>query len=93
MSATQEAVVIKSDMPDKIQKMAIECARKALESFEDHEISCIAQYIKTEFENKFGTYWACIVGNKLGSYFSFAENTFISFYIGDLLFLLFKYPS
>lgn len=84
-------VVLKSDMPEKIQQIALDCAQKALNEF-GLDRSNIAQYIKNDFDEKFGNYWACFVGHKFGSFFSFAESTFISFYIGDLLFLLFKYP-
>jgi hypothetical protein len=107
-----EPVILKTDMPEKIQKLALEYAEKALVNH-PNDNSDMAEYIKNEFEKKFGPYWACFgiyelilkfesyfyfffynfkVGNKFGSYFSFAEACYISFYIDDLLFLLFKYP-
>ncbi len=86
-----EPVILKSDMSDKIQKIVLECAQRAINEFDREDRSSIAQYIKNEFDEKFGNYWACFVGHKFGSFFSFAEGTVISFYIGDLLFLYIKF--
>ena len=45
-------------MPEKIQKLALEYAGKALVNH-PNDNSDMAEYIKNEFEKKFGPYWAC----------------------------------
>jgi hypothetical protein len=53
-----EPVILKTDMPEKIQKLALEYAGKALVNH-PNDNSDMAEYIKNEFEKKFGPYWAC----------------------------------
>ena len=50
----------------------------------------IAHSIKTEFDNKFGSTWHCIVGKDFGSFVTHQSNHFIYFYLEGLAFLLFK---
>lgn len=91
MEDDSSPIILKTDMPDKVQKLAIECAKYALLNFND-DSSSMAEYIKNEFDKRYGAFWACFVGNKFGSFFSYADKTYISFCVNDVLFLLFKYP-
>ena len=48
-------------MNAEMTQMAIICAIKGLERFGSSDYSDIAEYIKTEFNNKFGKTWHCLV--------------------------------
>lgn len=50
----------------------------------------IAQFIKTEFDSKYGSTWHCIVGKDFGSFVTHQSNHFIYFYLEGYAFLLFK---
>ncbi|URE22428.1 Acyl-CoA dehydrogenase, C-terminal domain [Musa troglodytarum] len=60
-AATSPKIVMKSiDMSEKMRNDAIDCARAA---FEKHRLEKeIAEYIKKEFDKKYGQTWHCIVG-------------------------------
>lgn len=82
-------ITIKSaDMKDDMQKDAIESALGALEK---HSVEKdIAEYIKKEFDKKYGATWHCIVGRNFGSYVTHETNHFVYFYVEQKAILLFK---
>ncbi|CAL9126388.1 unnamed protein product [Musa textilis] len=82
-------VVLKSiDMNEKMRNDAIDCARAA---FEKHRLEKdIAEYIKKEFDKKYGATWHCIVGRNFGSYVTHETNHFLYFYVDSKAVLLFK---
>ncbi|WOL11813.1 dynein light chain 1, cytoplasmic-like [Canna indica] len=82
-------IVLKSiDMNEKMRSDAIDCARTA---FEKHKVEKeIAEYIKKEFDKKYGQTWHCIVGRDFGSYVTHETNHFVYFYVDKKAVLLFK---
>ncbi|URE22426.1 Acyl-CoA dehydrogenase, C-terminal domain [Musa troglodytarum] len=79
-AATSPKIVMKSiDMSEKMRNDAIDCARAA---FEKHRLEKeIAEYIKKEFDKKYGQTWHCIVGRNFGSYVTHETNHFLYFYV------------
>ncbi|XP_058076907.1 uncharacterized protein LOC131225397 [Magnolia sinica] len=88
-AAASKKVTIKSaDMKDDMQKDAIDCALSAVEK---HGVEKdIAEYIKKEFDKKYGATWHCIVGRNFGSYVTHETNHFVYFYLDQKAILLFK---
>ncbi|CAL9781641.1 unnamed protein product [Musa acuminata subsp. burmannicoides] len=82
-------IVLKSiDMSEKMRNDAIDCARAACEK---HRLEKdIAEYIKKEFDKKYGATWHCIVGRNFGSYVTHETNHFLYFYVDSKAVLLFK---
>ena len=50
----------------------------------------MAEHIKKEFDQKYGSSWHCIVGTDYGSNIGFQPSQFIYFYIEKYAVLLFK---
>ncbi|XP_009414896.2 uncharacterized protein LOC103995888 [Musa acuminata AAA Group] len=88
-AATSPKIVLKSiDMSEKMRNDAIDCSRAA---FEKHRLEKeIAEYIKKEFDKKYGQTWHCIVGRNFGSYVTHETNHFLYFYVDSKAVLLFK---
>lgn len=85
----QPRVVVKSaDMPDDMQRKAIELALTALDRFELERD--MAKYLKKEFDNRFQPSWHCIVGRHFGSYVTHEGAGFLYFYIEKTAVLLFR---
>ena len=78
----------KTDMPEDLQKDAIEISAQALDKFKN-EIE-IAAHIKKEFDQRHTPRWHCIVGKNFGGFVSHESKQFIYFSIGVYSFLLFK---
>ncbi|KAG0138085.1 dynein light chain type 1-domain-containing protein [Tuber indicum] len=76
------------DMTEEMSSIAIDVAKKAISS--NNVEKDIAQYIKKEFDTKFGSTWHCIVGRNFGSFVTHETKNFIYFYVGHLAVLLFK---
>ncbi|KAF3934135.1 hypothetical protein ABW20_dc0100654 [Dactylellina cionopaga] len=77
-----------ADMLETMQSDAIAVSQKAMADFNIEKD--IAQYIKREFDNKYGSTWHCIVGRNFGSFVTHETKHFIYFYIGHVAILLFK---
>ncbi|CAL9103061.1 uncharacterized protein LOC135674383 [Musa acuminata AAA Group] len=76
------------DMSDEMRSHACACARAA---FQEHTVEKnIAEYIKKEFDAKYGQSWHCIVGRNFGSYVTHEAKHFIYFYMDSKAVLLFK---
>ncbi|KAL1807374.1 hypothetical protein ACET3Z_024364 [Daucus carota] len=82
-------VVIKSaDMKEDMQLQAIDIA---IAAYEKHGVEKdVAEYIKKEFDNKYGPTWHCIVGKNFGSYVTHETHHFVYFYLDAKAVLLFK---
>ncbi|XP_020806607.1 dynein light chain 1, cytoplasmic-like [Drosophila serrata] len=77
--SNSEADIRSTDMSEEMQKIAIDCARQALNEYSiEHEI---AEYINNQFDIKFKPKWHCIVGSEFGSYVSHEPNHLIYFYL------------
>ncbi|XP_068660552.1 uncharacterized protein [Aristolochia californica] len=87
--APARKVTVKSaDMKEDMQKKAIDCALAAVEK---HNVEKdIAEYIKKEFDEKYGATWHCIVGRNFGSYVTHETDHFVYFYLDQKAILLFK---
>ncbi|XP_020799439.1 dynein light chain 1, cytoplasmic-like [Drosophila serrata] len=86
--SSNKADIRSTDMSEEMQKIAIDCARQALN--ENSIENKIAEHIKNQFDIQFKPKWHCIVGTEFGSYVSHEPNHFIYFYLGKLAILLFK---
>lgn len=85
----QPRVIVKSaDMPEDMQRKAIELALTALDRFELERD--MAQFIKKEFDAKFQPSWHCIVGRHFGSFVTHDGSGFLYFYIEKTAILLFR---
>ncbi|RPA97501.1 hypothetical protein L873DRAFT_1809538 [Choiromyces venosus 120613-1] len=88
-NTTEPKTVVKSvDMTEEMSAIAIDVAKKAMNS--NTVEKDIAQYIKKEFDTKYGNTWHCIVGRNFGSFVTHETKNFIYFYVGHLAVLLFK---
>ncbi|KAI5331084.1 PREDICTED: dynein light chain [Prunus dulcis] len=85
-----KAVVNETDMLQTMQQDALHLAAKALDIFDITEPTEIAQFIKKEFDESYGTGWQCIVGTDFGSFVTHSQGCFIHFLIGSLAFLVFR---
>ena len=81
-------VIRNVDMPADMQQAAIDIAFEAMEK--SAADSDIADYIKTEFDNRYGGDWHCIVGKNYGSSITPLDESFIYFSYRGLSILLFK---
>lgn len=83
-----------SDMSTKMQNFAIDCGSLAILRYHYAKgFGDMAEYVKDEFEQKYGKYWCCFVfdGNTgFGSYFTKANNYYIHFVIRNVNFVVFK---
>jgi hypothetical protein len=83
-----------SDMSNNKQRYAISLAADALDKYYNSKsYGDMAEYIKDEFETKYGKYWCCFVFDAqtgFGSYFTKLNNYYIHFVLRNVNFVLFK---
>ncbi|KAH9588131.1 Dynein light chain 1, cytoplasmic [Schistosoma haematobium] len=83
-----KVIVKDTDMNDEMMELAIRVTACAMDRFQaDMDV---ANYIKTQFNKKYGRSWHCIVGRRFGSDVSHEERSFIYFFLGDRAILLYK---
>ena len=70
-------IVRNADMSDEMQQDAMEITRQALQRFRTE--SDIADFIKTQYDEKHGGEWHCIVGRNYGSSITPLDGHFIYF--------------
>lgn len=88
----QPRVIVKAaDMPQDMQRKAIELALAALDRFELERD--MAHYLKKEFDERFQPAWHCIVGRHFGSFVTHDRAGFLYFYIEKTAVLLFRSGS
>jgi hypothetical protein len=51
-----------SKMPEEMQKFAIESAQNAITNHSNDRTE-MARFVRNEFDNKYGKYWGCIIGD------------------------------
>lgn len=85
-----KGVVETSDMPEKMQIHAMQCASQALDLYDVSDYTNIARHIKKEFDRFYGAGWQCVVGTNFGCFFTHAEGTCIYFCLETLNLLMFK---
>lgn len=88
----QPRVIIKhADMPQDMQRKAINLALTALERYELERD--MAHFLKREFDERFQPSWHCIVGRHFGSFVTHDGSGFLYFYIDKTAVLLFRSGS
>ena len=70
--------------------MAVVTAIKSLERFGSSDYSDIAEYIKTEFNNRYGKTWHCLCLLRGGFSVQNEANCYICLDINDYMIVLFK---
>ena len=70
-------IVRNADMPDEMQRDAMMLTKEALSKFRTE--SDIADYIKTQYDEKYEGDWHCIVGRNYGSSITPLDGHFIYF--------------
>ncbi|KAH8280807.1 hypothetical protein KR054_002708 [Drosophila jambulina] len=85
---SSNADIRSTDMTQKMQESAIDCAKQAIDKYETE--FQIAKYVKNEFDAKFEPRWHCTVGNDFGAYVSHKPDHYIYFHLGQLAFLLLR---
>lgn len=88
-SNTYNKVIIKdSDMNEQMQDYAIDCAIYAMNAYRLERD--VASYLKTKFDQRFGSTWHTIVGWNYGSHVEYEHEHFIHFTIAKMNITLFK---
>jgi len=86
---TDPKTTLKSvDMADEMRDDALATAKVAMKDYNVEKD--IAQFIKKEFDGRYGNTWHCIVGRNFGSFVTHETKHFIYFYVGNLAVLLYK---
>jgi len=85
-----KGVVESSDMPEKMQSHAMQCASQALDLYDVSDCTSIASHIKKEFDSIYGAGWQCVVGMHFGCFFTHDKGSFIYFCLETLHILMFK---
>lgn len=70
-------IVRNADMPDEMQRDAMMLAQEGIAKFRSE--SDIADYVKTQYDEKHGGDWHCIVGRNYGSSITPLDGHFIYF--------------
>ena len=81
-----------SDMSIEMQQTSIDYATMGLIKYKQN-YGDMAEYIKNEFEHKYGKHWCCIVYDShsgFGSYFTKERYHYIHFSISNVNFIIFK---
>ncbi|KAF8571895.1 hypothetical protein P879_01378 [Paragonimus westermani] len=91
MAQQTKATVIKAEMSEESQEDAVHTAAEALDRFQ--EVTEIPEFIKKEFDKKYGPSWHCIVGTNFCSYFTHLQECFVYFSLNGRDYLLFKTPA
>ena len=77
-----------NEMPINMQDYAIAVAKRA---FDLHEgFGGIAQYIRENFNEKYGGRWHCVVGRGFGLSVRHVHGCYISFHVEDIKIILWK---
>ena len=82
-----------SKMPEEMQTFAIECAQTSITKYSNDRTE-MARYVRTEFDNKYGKYWGCIIGDDFSGSITNEKPYLISFKMHSFLkcarFIIFK---
>ena len=89
-NADRRVWIKRNDMTPEKTQMAVVCAIKALERFGPSDYSDIAEYVKTEFNNRYGKTWHCLCLLRGGFSVQNEANCYICLDINDYMLVLFK---
>ena len=89
-NADRRVWIKRNDMNHEMTQEAVICAIKGLERFGASDYSDIAEYIKTEFNNKYGKTWHCLVILRGGFSMQNETGCYICLDINDYMIVLFK---
>lgn len=89
-NADRRVWIKRNDMNPEMTQMAVVCAIKALERFGSSDYSDIAEYIKTEFNNRYQKTWHCLCLLRGGFSVQNEANCYICLDINDYMIVLFK---
>eukprot|EP01053_Blabericola_migrator_P003246 Blabericola_migrator_1__3245@NODE_1956_length_3501_cov_965_186954_g1247_i0_p5_GENE_NODE_1956_length_3501_cov_965_186954_g1247_i0NODE_1956_length_3501_cov_965_186954_g1247_i0_p5_ORF_typecomplete_len130_score25_90Dynein_light/PF01221_18/1_1e26MCR_D/PF02505_14/1_3OAD_gamma/PF04277_13/0_31_NODE_1956_length_3501_cov_965_186954_g1247_i030033392 len=84
----QDVEVRNQDISDEHLQAAIEAACHAVSTYKTQLE--VAEYIKTQFDEKFGPKWHCVVGRHFASHVSYEPHHYVYLKIGREVVLLFK---
>lgn len=87
-----DPVVHSSTMVAEVQQFGIDTTILAVVKVDNHDYRKLAEYIKTEFDKRYGGFWGCIVGNRsqFDAFFHVQPYSYLSVSVGDTKFLIFK---
>lgn len=88
--AGTEAIVEESAMKWDLQQDCIDCAAYAYKHLHLQDQTAIAQFIKKELDEKYGTRWHCIVGHSFAAFVGHDSEYFIYFRIDNLYFTIWR---
>jgi hypothetical protein len=79
-------------MFDDMTQFGIDCATLALVRHESNNYRKMAEYIKGEFDKRYGGYWGVCIGKRdqFNTFFHVQEFSYLSFYMGDIRFIILK---
>lgn len=80
--------ILKCDLDPEATKYAIEISIESLKKYSIEKD--ISEYIKEEFDNKYGKFWHVIVGNDFSVSLTHNSKFFLFYQIEKLYFALFK---
>ena len=89
-SADRRVWIKRNDMNPEMTQHSVICAIKGLERFGSSDYSDIAEFIKTEFNNKYGKTWHCLVILRGGFSVQNETGCYICLDINDYMIILFK---
>ena len=89
-SADRKVWIKRNDMNAEMTQTAVISVIKGLERFGQSDYSDIAEYVKTEFNTKFGKTWHCLVILRGGFSVQNETNCYICLDIDDYMVILFK---
>ena len=76
------------EMPSSMKQYVVDCATLAYIRYDSR--NDIARYLKNEFNNRYGQYWQCIVGEQFVFSISFNRNHYIYFKLDQYYVVLFQ---
>lgn len=88
--AGTEVVVEESAMKRDLQQDCVDCAAHALVDLHLIDQTAIAQFIKKELDEKYGTRWHCVVGHSYAAFVGHDSEFFIYFRINNLYFTIWR---
>ena len=89
-NADRRVWIKRNDMTPEMSQTAVITAIKSLERFGSNDYSDIAEYIKTEFNNRYGKTWHCLCLLRGGFSVQNEANCYICLDINDYMIVLFK---
>lgn len=79
------AVIDNTTMSEDMQQFGVDCATSAMARHDKNEFRKMAEFIKSEFDKKYGGLWGCIIGmrDQFGGYFHLQNYCYLSIFINN----------